>query len=127
MIQLSFEQIIELHDILIEKFGSLRGIRDKGLLESALAAPAPMMAVFGEEPRKTVYNKASAHLFYITKNHAFFDGNKRTAASAALVFLRANGESPKYNVDDFLEFIVSVAEGQPSLHDISNYFEKICS
>ena len=125
MIYLSFEQILELHNVLIEKFGGLLGIRDRGLLESALVAP--MMAVFGEELHKTVYNKAAAYLFYIAKNHAFLDGNKRTAASTALVFLRANRESPKYNVDDFLEFVVSVAEGQADLDDIGNYFEKICS
>ena len=54
MIYLSLEQIIELHDALIDKFGGLLGIREKGLLESALAAPT--MAVFGEELHKTIYN-----------------------------------------------------------------------
>src|SRR5690349_8791542 len=117
MIYLSFEQIIELHDALINKFGGLLGIRERGLLESALAAP--MMAVFGVELHKTIYNKAAAYLFYIAKNHAFLDGNKRTAAAAALSFLRANGKSPKYDVDDFLEFAVSVAEGQANLDTIS--------
>lgn len=125
MIYLSLEQIIELHDALIEKFGGLIGIREKGLLESAVAAP--MMAVFGEELHKTIYNKAAAYLFYIAKNHAFLDGNKRTAAAAALTFLRANGQSTKYDVDEFLEFVVLVAEGQADLDAISNYFEKICS
>jgi len=125
MIYLSFEQIIELHDALIKKFGGLLGIREKGLLESALAAP--MMAVFGEELHKTIYNKAAAYLFYIAKNHAFIDGNKRTATAAALLFLRVNGESPRYSVENFLEFVVSVAENQADLNMISNYFEKICS
>jgi len=97
---------------------------ERRLLESALAAP--MMAVFGEELHKTIYNKAAACLFYIAKNHAFLDGNKRTATAAALSFLRANGKSPKYDADDFLEFVVSVAEGQADLDTISNYFEKIC-
>ncbi len=123
MIYLSFEQIVELHDALIDKFGGLLGIREKGLLESALTAP--MMAVFGEELHKTIYNKAAAYLFYIAKNHALLDGNKRTATAAS--FLRANGKSPKYDMDDFLEFVVSVAEGQADLATISNYFEKICS
>lgn len=125
MIYLSFEQIIELHDALIDKFGGLHGIRERGLLESALAAP--MMAVFGEVLHKTIYNKAAAYLFYIARNHAFLDGNKRTAAAVALLFLRVNGKSPKYDVDNFLEFVVSVAAGQSDLDTISNYFEKICS
>ena len=125
MIYLSFEQIIELHDALIDKFGGLLGIRERGLLESALAAP--MMAVFGEELHKTIYNKAAAYLFYVAKNHAFLDGNKRTATAAALSFLRANGKSTKYDVDEFLELVVSVTEGQADLNTISNYLGKICS
>lgn len=125
MIYLSLEQIIELHDALIEKFGGLQGIRERGLLESAVAAP--MMAVFGEELHKTIYNKAAAYLFYITKNHAFLDGNKRTATAASLAFLRANGKSTKYDADEFLEFVVSVAESKADLDAISNYLRKICS
>lgn len=124
MIYLSFEQIIELHEHLIKNFGGLHGIRDKGLLESALAAP--MMAVFGEELHKTVYCKAAAYLFYIARNHPFFDGNKRTASASALIFLRSNGQLPKYNTADFLEFVVSVAEGKKDLNKISKYFENIC-
>ena len=124
MIYLSLEQIIELHDALIEKFGGLRGIRERGLLESAVVGP--MMAVFGEELHKTIYNKAAAYLFYIAKNQAFLDGNKRTAAAAALAFLRVNGKFIKYDVDEFLEFVVSVAENKADLNVISNYFEKIC-
>lgn len=124
MIYLSLEQVVELHDVLIEKFGGIIGIRERGLLESAIAAP--MMAVFGEELHKTIYNKAAAYLFYIAKNHAFIDGNKRTATAAALAFLRCNGKSPKYDVDEFLEFVVSVVESKADLSVISNYFEKIC-
>ena len=74
MIYLSIEQIIELHDALIEKFGGLKGIREMGLLESAIVAP--MMAVFGEELHKTVYNKAAAYLFYILKIMRFWTGTK---------------------------------------------------
>jgi death-on-curing protein len=124
MIYLSVQQIIEIHDALIEKFGGLNGMREKGLLESAVAAP--MTAVFGKELHETVYNKAAAYLFYITKNHPFCDGNKRTATAAVLVFLRSNGKSIKYDPDEFLEFVVSISEGQTDLEIISYYFEKIC-
>ena len=74
MIYLSLEQVIELHDALIQQFGGLNGIRERGLLESSLAAP--MMAVFGEELHKSVYNKAAAYLFYISRNHLFLMGIK---------------------------------------------------
>lgn len=65
MIYLSPEQVIELHDALIEKFGGLIGIRERGLLESALAAP--MMAVFGVELHKTIYNKSCGISFLYSK------------------------------------------------------------
>ncbi len=94
-------------------------------MESALAAP--MMAVFGEELHKSVYNKAAAYLFYIARNHPFLDGNKRAASAAALAFLRIKGKAPDYDMDDFVEFVVRVAEGKADLHVISRYFEKLCS
>jgi len=125
MIYLSFEQVIEIHDALIEKFGGLPGFRDKGLLESALAAP--MLAVFGEERYKSVYDKAAAYLFCISRNHPFNDGNKRTAATAAIMFLRINAETPKYSVDEFVEVIAKVAEGSIEIHQISRYLKELCS
>ena len=125
MIYLSIEQVIELHDSIVHQFGGLLGIREKGLLESALAVP--MMAVFGEELHKSVYNKAAAYLFYIARNHPFLDGNKRAATASALAFLRINGEFPRYDLNDFLEIVVLVAEGKADLNVISGYFEKICS
>jgi death on curing protein len=125
MIYLSFEQIMELHDVLLEKFGGLSGIRDRGSLESTLTMP--MTAVFGEERYKTIYDKAAAYLFYIARNHPFLDGNKRTASAAALAFLRSNGQSPQYETDAFLEFVVLIAEGSADLNAASIYFKNICS
>lgn len=124
MIYLSDEQVIELHDILIKKFGGLLGFRDRGLLESSIANP--MMAVFGEELHKSVYDKAAAYLFSISRNHPFTDGNKRTAAASALAFLRINGESPVYDVDDFVDFVTQVAEGKIDIKMVSHYLENIC-
>lgn len=125
MIYLTYEQVIELHDVLIQKFGGITGVREVGLLESALAAP--MMAVFGRELHKSVYDKAGAYLYHIARNHPFCDGNKRTASATALAFLRANGENPCYEIEDFLKLVVSVAEGSEGSHEISNYFRKACS
>lgn len=122
MIYISCKQIIELHDALVKKFGGLYGIRDVNLLESAAACP--MMAAFGEDFYKSVYDKVAAYLFFISKNHPFLDGNKRTATATALAFLRANGESPQYDVDAFMEFVVSVAEGKADLQTASRYFKK---
>ena len=60
---LTCEQVIELHDELIRKFGGMGGMRDVGLLESALASP--MMAVFGKNLHDSVYDKAGAYLYHI--------------------------------------------------------------
>ena len=125
MMYLTYEQVIELHDVFVQKFGGITGVREVGLLESALAAP--MMAVFGRELHKSVYDKAGAYLYHIARNHPFCDGNKRTASAAALAFLRANGEDPHYEIEDFLKLVVSVAEGRVSSYEISDYFKKVCS
>ena len=122
---LSHDQVIEIHDALVEEFGGLPGFRDRGLLESALASP--MMAVFGEELHKSVFDKAAAYLFGISRNHPFCDGNKRTAASTTLIFLRINGKSPKYKTDEFVEFVSQVSQGNFEIPAISNYLKKICS
>lgn len=125
MIYLSFDEVIEMHDALLEKSGGMAGIRDVGLLESALAGP--WTAVFGEELHKTVFDKAAAYLFYLSKNHPFFDGNKRTATAVTLVFLRINSENPKYHLHDLVEFVVLVAEGKHNISIISKYLKNICS
>jgi death-on-curing protein len=73
--------------------GQGEGIRDEGLLESAVAAP---QATFGGEPlMQDASEIAAAYLFYLCRNHPFVDGNKRTALAACLVFIEANGLLPK--------------------------------
>lgn len=73
----------------VERYGGAFGVRDFGLLESAVSAP---LATFGGEYLyRDLCEFASAYLFSLAKNHPFVDGNKRTATAAALVFLRWNG------------------------------------
>lgn len=124
MIYLDLDEVIELHDTLIDKFGGLKGIRDKNLLESALTSPT--MSVFGEDMHPSTFDKAAAYLYYLSRNHPFLDGNKRTASSCTLIFLRINGENPQYNTDDFLEFVVDVAQGKKEISLISDYLENMC-
>lgn len=117
-------EIIDLHDALIDKFGGLKGIRDMGLLESALANP--LTFVFGEERFPTLYDKAASYLYSIARNHPFLDGNKRTASACALAFLRYNGKEPKYKLDEYLELVVLVASGKKEIKEISDYLKIIC-
>ena len=75
---LTVDQVIEIHDAFLEDYGGLPGIRDKGLLISAVEMPRASM--FGEYLHKTIFDKASAYLFHIVQNHPFNDGNKKTGA-----------------------------------------------
>ena len=81
------ETIIVLHEQLIAIFGGAAGIRDEGLLDSALARPENRFT-YG---KPTIFDLAAAYAFGLVKNHAFVDGNKRIGFAAAVVFLEANG------------------------------------
>lgn len=74
---LSVEQVIFLHDSIIAEFGGLKGIRDIGLLESALNTP--QVTLWGQEMYRTLSEKGAVYVYHLIKNHPFNDGNKRTA------------------------------------------------
>lgn len=81
------EIILAIHSALIARFGGLDGIRDEGLLESALARPQQLHS-YGQP---TLCEMAAAYAEGIVRNHPFLDGNKRTGFMAAYTFLAANG------------------------------------
>ena len=86
---LSVDDVLTLHDALLEEHGGQPGIRDRGLLESAVAMP---MATFdGAFLHEDIFTMAAAYAFHIAENQPFIDGNKRAALGAALVFLDVNG------------------------------------
>jgi death-on-curing protein len=122
MIQyLTINQIIQIHGFFLNEHGGLSGIRDKSILESAVKAPK---ATFDEkELYPSLFDKASVYLLHIVRGHPFFDGNKRAAAGASLMFLRANGIPFKYEKDHFVNFILSIAEGKISKEEIATYFQ----
>lgn len=119
---LTIEEVIEIHDSLISIYGGLRGIRDIGLLISAIEMPKASM--FGEYLHDSIYDKASAYLFHIVCNHAFLDGNKRTGAAVTLIFLKQNESNTKYNILEFEELICKVAQSQMTKNQISEYLAK---
>src|SRR5207245_5063328 len=85
---LDLAEVTEIHRDQIERYGGAHGVRDQGLLESALAMPQAGMA--GEYFHTDLFEMAAAYLFHLAKNHPFIDGNKRVAAMAAFVFLAMN-------------------------------------
>lgn len=115
------EQVIEIHDVFLEDHGGLSGIRDKGLLISAVQMARASM--FGQYLHKTIYDKAAAYLFHIVQNHPFNDGNKRTGALTTILFLEENGIKISFSDHDYEEFVVSVAQGQKNKEEIA-YFLK---
>ena len=91
-IHLTVDIVKEIHAAVIGGFGGLPGVRDEGLLASAVAAPQATLG--GRSPYEDLVEVAAAYLFYLCRNHAFNDGNKRVAMVAAIVFLRLNGIEP---------------------------------
>jgi death on curing protein len=94
-IHLTVDIVKEIHKAVIDEFGGLHGVRDEALLSSAVAAP---QATFGgRSPYADVIEVAAAYLFYLCRNHAFNDGNKRAAMASAIAFLRANATPSSRN------------------------------
>jgi len=82
--------VVAVHRLLIAEHGGSPGIRDKGLLDSALARPRQR---FCYDPRATFFDLAAAYGYGLAKNHPFVDGNKRAALAVAAIFLEMNGFS----------------------------------
>jgi death on curing protein len=106
-IHLTVEIVREIHQEALKSFGGAGGIRDEGLLASAVFAPQSSFG--GKSPYSDIIEIAAAYLFYLCCNHPFVDGNKRTAMAAAIVFLRLNGIEPARDSDDWEALMLDVA------------------
>lgn len=112
---------VEIHAYLVERFGGSLGIRDEGLLDSALAQP--QATFFGELLHPTIADQAAAYLYHLAKNHAFVDGNKRVALGVTEAFLRLNGYNLAFTDEQEFDLVARVAVGQlgkPEIADIIN-------
>lgn len=119
---LPVEMVVLYHDILIDKYGGLKGIRDLGLLLSALEMPKS--SAFGVEFHSTLFDKAAAYLFHIVYNHPFIDGNKRTGGFSALVFLEINGKKTNFSDKEYEHLIIHVANGKVKKEEIAAFFKR---
>lgn len=117
---LEFEQVLRLHASLIERYGGTDGTRDAGLLQSAVAMP--QTAYGGEFLHRDIFEMAAAYLYHIVQNHPFFDGNKRTGAAAAIVFLSINSVEIEADEDGLVDLTLSVAQGQSDKREIADFF-----
>jgi death on curing protein len=116
---LTLDEIIAIHRDQIERYGGSLGVRDWGLLKSALAMP---QATFGNQYlHGDVLEMAAAYLFHIVQNHPFIDGNKRAGAVAADVFLALNEIQLTAGEDEFAELVLSIARGEISKSTIAEF------
>lgn len=106
---LSKRQILMLHSMLIAQSGGMDGLRDEGLLESAINTP--LQTFGGQELYPTVLEKAARLGYGLIHNHPFLDGNKRIGTHAMLVFLDINNIALSYTDDELITSILRVASG----------------
>lgn len=116
---LTLEEVLEIHDQQIQRYGGSAGLRDLTGLESAVATP--QVTFGGEFLHSSIPAMAAAYLFHLCQNHSFIDGNKRVGANAAVTFLLMNGWEPLFENDEFVHIVLSVASGvmrKPALIEV---------
>ncbi len=117
---LAEDLILAIHDEQLAMFGGGTGIRDRGLLESALARPVNR---FHYEPEASLFNLAAALGSGIIGNHPFIDGNKRTGLMAIRAFLRLNGWNFEPQQADEVAMILGLAAGEVDEPELARWIE----
>ena len=119
MSRLMKKDILQLHSELISEFGGAAGIRDEGLLDSAIHAP--FQTFNGESLYSSLQSKAASLGFGLIKNHPFVDGNKRIGAHVMLVFLAINGVELEYTQQELIDVVLVVASGETSMAGLAEW------
>lgn len=117
---LPLDEIIDIHRDQIARYGGEEGIRDWGMLQSAIAIPAASFG--GQFLHADMCEMAAAYLFHIVQNHPFIDGNKRVGAVAAYVFLALNNLRLKVNQTTYGELVLSIARGETPKSAVAEFF-----
>lgn len=112
LVHLDVEAVLAIHAEVLAAHGGGAGVRDRALLEAAVAAPRASFA--GEPLLSNAIEIGAAYLYYLCRNHPFVDGNKRTALATCLVFLQVNGalpdaDAPGRDADAWEQLILDVA------------------
>jgi death-on-curing protein len=118
---LTIAEVEKIHAVLIEKFGGGKGIRDLGLLESALVRPFNTFE--GQELYPEPVDKAAAVLESVVMNHPFVDGNKRTGYVLARLLLMNNGWDIEASQNAKYDFVVAVATGEMRFDEIRSWLK----
>ena len=118
---LTQDQVVRLHQALIETSGGSLGIRDVRMLNSALKTP--LQTFDKSELFPSLLDKATRLAFGLIKNHPFIDGNKRIGTHVMLIFLALNGITLSYNDEDLIDIILKVASNQANESDLYQWIE----
>ncbi len=124
IIFLSVEEVLAMHRVQINRFGGTHGVRDRGLLESAILAP--QMTFGGIFLCDTLFKMAATYAHGILNNHAFVDGNKRTGTTATIVFLKANDIHIVFKQDELFNLAISIVVQKLSVEAIANILQEKC-
>ena len=112
------DEVLEIHRKLLEQFGGMSGLRDEGLLDSALLAAANRLHYEGAD----VAICAATYAFHLTSNHPFVDGNKRIGAATSEIFLRLNGYQLVASNDEIVDLFLKIAAGKASREHVEKLF-----
>ena len=119
---LGLDEVLALHADQIERYGGSTGVRDLGLLESAVSAAEATFG--GMELHETLAEKAAAYLFHLAKNHPFVDGNKRVAAASMFMFLYLNDHTLECTSDELAELTERVATSELGKPDVAVFIRE---
>ncbi len=120
---LTVEEVLQIHDEQLAAYGGASGIRDQGLLESAVAMP---QASFGEAYlHEDLFHMAAAYAFHIAQNQPFVDGNKRTGLVATLVFLDLNGTTILDPQERLYDAMIAIAERRMDKEGLADLLRKL--
>lgn len=121
-IYISLDEVLAIHDDMVERYGGSFGIRDLGLIQSAIARP---QATFGgEDLYPSILDKAAALFHSLIFNHAFADGNKRTAVTSTARFLHLNGYELEASQKELVDFPLKVENKHPDIDEISKWLRE---
>jgi len=119
---LTLDEVLALHADQIDRYGGRAGIRDLGLLSSAVATPqASYEKTFLHQ---TLHEMAAAYLFHLVQNHPFIDGNKRTGLIAAIAFLGLNDVALTADPDALYRLVMGVARGSVTKAEVAVFLQK---
>jgi death-on-curing protein len=122
MKHLTVKDVLLLHNMAVDESGGSHGLRDLGLLESAVARP--QASFDGQDLYPTIFLKAGALIHSLLRNHPFVDGNKRTSMFSAMTFLELNGYRFDARQKEVVKFALRVENDRLSVEEISDWLKE---